>query len=285
MGQSINDGDPGLSQGQDSTGTPPVAPVQEETINPAWNPLLEQLPSSLHGMVTPHLKKWDKNYQEGLQKVHSEYEPWKPFIEHKLDPSALYQSWQAIQNLEADPQGFVKAVIEHYGLQNVLTAVAEQGQQQPQANNVGEETLGEYDFSQTPEYQAMSQELQRTTGMTEQMAQLLLAQYQQQQETEADQQVEADLQAAKQKHGEFNEEYVLQRMYATGETMDAAVANWQALTNQILSQSRNPSAGAPIIMGSGGGTPAVNAGDKLKTPQDRRAFIAQQLANAAANGG
>lgn len=284
MGNSINDGDPAsLSQGQDSTGIP-VAPVQdnEPAINPAWNPLLEQLPSSLHGMVTPHLKQWDQNYQQGLQKVHSEYEPWKEFKDHNLDPNMVYQSWQAMQNLENDPQGFVNAVIQHYGLQQVL---AEQGQQQP-ANNVGEEELGEFSFSQTPEYQQMSEELQRTTGMTEQMAQLLLAQHQQRQEAEADTQLDTDLASAKGKLGDmYDEQYLLQYMSSTGGNIDQAIETYQQHVNEILNKSRNPSAGAPIIMGSGGGTPAVNAQDKFATPKDRRAYIAQYLANAAANGG
>jgi len=274
MGDSINDGD---FQGQDSTVVdPPVAPVQSEpSINPAWNPLLEQLPSSLHGMVTPHLTKWDQGVQQMVQKVHSEYEPWKPFKENNLDPNTLYQSWQAIQNLEADPQGFVQAVIQHYGLQNLLAA--EQGQQ-PAATNEGEQDLVPFDVTQDPEFQ-------RVTGMTEQMAQLLLAQHQQQQEAAADQQVESDLQAAKAKHGDFNEEFVLQRMYATGEDMDTAVAKYKELTNQILTQSRNPSAGAPIVMGSGGGTPSTATPVGNLSDKDRRAMIAQVLANAAANGG
>lgn len=282
MGASINDGD---FQGQDSTvvDQTPVAPVQNEpSINPAWNPLLEVLPSSLHGMVTPHLTEWDKGVQQMVQKVHSEYEPWKPFKENNLDPGQMYQSWQAIQNLEADPQGFVDAVIKHYGLQQVL---AEQGQQQPVANT-GEQDLGEFNFSQTPEYAQMSQELQRVTGMSEQMAQLLLAQHQQQQDAEADTQLDTDLNTAKQKLGNmYDEQYLLQFMGTTGGDINQAIEAYQTHVNNIISQQRNPGAGAPIIMGSGGGTPVTPIPGGNLAPKDRRALIAQTLANAAANGG
>lgn len=271
MGASINDGD---FQGQDSTVVDPVAPVQNEpSINPAWNPLLEQLPSSLHGIVTPHLTEWDKGVQQMVQKVHSEYEPWKQFKDNNLDPNNLYQSWQAIQNLEADPQGFVQAVIQHYGLQ-----LAEQGQQQPAANE-GEEELPPIDITQYPEFQ-------RINGMTEQMAQVLLTQHQEKQDAIADQQLDADLTVAKQKLGNmYDEQYLLQYMGTTNGTIDQAVEAYQAHVNNIISQQRNPSAGAPIIMGSGGGTPVTPIPGGNLAPKDRRALIAQTLANAAANGG
>lgn len=254
----------------------PVAPVTNEpTINPAWNPLLEKLPASLHGMVTPELLAWDKNVQNLVGKVHSEYEPWKAFKDNNLDPNALYQSWQAIQNLEANPQGFVDAVIQHYGLQQML---AEQGQQQPVVNE-GEEELSPYDISQDPEFQRMS-------GMTEQMAQLLLAQHQQKEDAQWDAQVDADLSAAKQKLGNmYDEQYLLQYMASTDGTIDQAMTAYQEHVNNIISQQRNPSAGAPIIMGSGGGTPATATPVGNMSDKDRRAYVAQVLANAQANGG
>lgn len=265
-------------QGQDATGEgqAPVAPVQNEPgINPAWNPLLEKLPSSLHGIVTPHLSDWDKNVQQMVQKVHSEYEPWKQLRDQQLDPQQLGQAWSAIQNLETDPYGFVQAVIQHYGLEQML---AEQGQQQPGANELEEGMPTEFDLSQNPDFQRMS-------GMTEQMAQLLLTQHQQQEDAQADAQVESDLQAAQQKFGNFDEDFVLQRVAMLGEDMDTAVQAYQNMVNGVLAQSRNPSAGAPIIMGSGGGTPSTATPVGSLQPQDRRALIAQTLRNAAANGG
>lgn len=253
----------------------PVAPVTNEpAINPAWNPLLEKLPASLHGMVTPELLAWDKNVQQLVGKVHSEYEPWKPFKENNLDPNEIYQAWQAIQNLEANPQGFVDAVIEYYGLQQAL---AEQGQQ-PQVNDGDDGELAPYDIASDPEFQ-------RVTGLTEQMANLLLAQHQQQKDAQMDQQLNSDLNAAKQKMGNFDEDFVLQRMNATGESVEQAVTAYQTFEQNLIAQSRNPSAGAPIIMGSGGGTPATATPVGNMSDKDRRAYIAQVLQSAQANGG
>lgn len=273
MGEGPADNGGTSNQGVISEGgNTPVAPVEDAT-NPMWSPLLEQLPQSLHGMVTPHLKEWDKNYTQSMQKVHSQYEPWKPFIENQVDPNVAYQSWQAIQNLEANPQGFVEAIIEHYGLQQML---AEQGQQE--AFNEGEEELAPFDIAQDPEFQ-------RVTGITEQMAQLLLTQHQQQQESQFDALVDQDLAAAKDKHGEFDEDYVLQRMAMLEEDADTAVQAYQNMVNNVVAKSRNPGAGAPVIMGSGGGTPSTATSLANLQPKDRRALIAQTLANAANNGG
>lgn len=255
----------------------PVAPVTNEpAINPAWNPLLEKLPASLHGMVTPELLSWDKNVQQLVQKVHSEYEPWKPFKENNLNPQEMYQSWQAIQNLEANPQEFVNAVIQHYGLQQMLAA--EQGQQ-PEVNDGDDGELSPYDISSDPEFQ-------RVTGLTEQMANLLLAQHQQQEDAQWDATVDADLNKAKQQLGNmYDEQYLLQYMASTDGTIDQAMTAYQEHVNNIITQQRNPSAGAPIIMGSGGGTPATAIPVGNMSDKDRRAYVAQVLANAQANGG
>jgi hypothetical protein len=268
MGEGPTDSGQGNVQDQVvNSGSAPV--VNEPSINPAWNPLLEQLPSSLHGMVTPHLSEWDKNVQQMVQKVHSEYAPWKPFQEAKLDPEALYQSYQIQQALEADPQKFIEAVMEHYGIQ------FEQGQQ-PEENGVEEEP-GLFDITQNPEFQ-------RVTGMTEQMAQLLLQKHQAEEDAVMDQQLDSDIAAAKQKHGEFDEDWVLQRVMYFGEDVDTAAQNYQAHVQQIISQHRNPGANAPVIMGSGGGTPSTASPVANLSPQDRRSLIAQRLQAAAAQG-
>lgn len=247
------------------------APVAESTINPAWNPLLEQLPTSLHGMVTPHLKTWDQNYQQGLQKVHSEYESWKPFQEAGLDPDALYQGYQIQQALEADPEKFVQAVMEHYGV-----TFPQQGQQPEE--EIGEEEPGLYDINQDPEFQRYGQ-------MTEKMAELLIAQQQEAADQQSDAALDADLADARKNMGEFDEDYVLQRILYYQEDVPTAVKSYQTHVEGIISQHRNPATSAPVIMGSGGGTPAQNTVVNNMSPQDRRALIAQTLAAAAANGG
>lgn len=246
-------------------------PVAEPTINPAWSPLLEQLPTSLHGMVTPHLKEWDQNYQQGLQKVHSEYESWKPFQEAGLEPDALYQGYQIQQALEADPQKFIEAVMEHYGVQ-----FPQQGQQPEEV--IGEEEPGLYDIAQDPEFQRYGQ-------MTEKMAELLIAQQQEAADAQSDAELDADLADARKNLGEFDEDYVLQRILYYQEDVPTAVQSYKAHVEGIISQHRNPAAQAPVIMGSGGGTPAQNTVVNNMSAQDRRALIAQTLAAAAANGG
>jgi len=263
----------GNNQASDNSTETPVAPVTQEqpTINPAWNPLLEVLPASLHGMVTPHLTKWDQGVQQMVQKVHSEYAPWKAFQDAQLDPEALYQSYQIQQALEADPQKFIEAVMQHYGME------FEQGQQDQLEENDGEEELGLVDFTQDPEFQRQQQ-------MTETMAQYLIAQQQAQDDAAEDKQLDADLKAAKEKHGDFDEDWVLQRVMYFNEDPDTAVQKYHQHVQQIITNHRNPSAGAPVIMGSGGGTPVTPTVTSNMSGKDRRALMVQMLANAHANG-
>lgn len=250
------------------------APVADSdngpSINPAWSPLLEQLPESLHNIAIPHLQKWDSGVQEMVGKVHSQYEPYKPFLEQNLDPASLYQGYQIQQALEADPAKFIEAVMDFYKI-----APVEQGQQPEES---GEEEPAYYDVNNDPEFQ-------RIKGMSESMAQLILAQQQQQQESTEDSQLDADLDAARQELGEFDEDYVLQRMIYFEEDPRTAVQSYHQFVQDTITQSRNPSASAPVIMGSGGGTPVQPTAVNNMQPQDRRALIAQMLATANAQGG
>lgn len=251
-----------------------VEPAQPEgiNINPAWNDLLNQVPENLRGNLTPHLKQWDDNYQAGLQKVHSQYEPYKPFIDQGVDPEALNNALLIMQNLEQDPQKFAELLIGHYGLQ-----IGEQGQQ-PQQDDPELTEDPVFDITQHPDFQRYSQ-------MTETMAQALIAQNEQAQAMQAEQELDAEFEQAKQKHGEFDEDYVAQVMYIKGVDIDTAVAEWQSFAQRTAQNYRPPGASAPVLMGGGGGLPSQATQVKGLTPQQRRALIAQTLTNLEASGG
>ena len=45
---------------------------QEPKLNPAWNDLLSVVPDqNLQKLMIPKLQEWDKNFTQGIQKVHS----------------------------------------------------------------------------------------------------------------------------------------------------------------------------------------------------------------------
>jgi hypothetical protein len=244
--------------------------IPEVKGNPAWDELLSQVPAGLHGVLTPHLQKWDTNYQQGLQKVHSQYEPYKPFIDEGIDPTSLNNALLVMQNLEADPEKFARALVEHYGLN-----LAEQGQEE--AEQEQSEELP-YDISMHPEFQKVQQ-------MTELLAQQTLTQHEAAQEAQAEAELDQSVAAAKEQYGEFDEEYVYQKMYSTGCDLETAVQAFMDMRNQWVQNYQPPGANAPRLMGSGGGLPSQATPARNLTGAQRRALMVQTLQNLKASGG
>lgn len=252
---------------------------EEVKINPAWNNLLSRVPEGLHGQILPELKQWDQNYQQGLQKVHSQYAGYKPFLDQQIDPNALNEGYLIRQALENDPMAVVQAMIQHYQLQ----LPTEQGQGNPD-ETVEDEGLP-YDLSQDPEFNRYRQ-------MTETMANALITQHQQAQEAQEDADLDQLMSAAANKFGQnWNEEWILQHLMYSGvdtvtpEILDQAQEAYTQHVQNIVQNYRSPSQSAPVLMGGGGGVPSQQTPVGNMSGKDRRALIVQTLQNLNANSG
>lgn len=253
------------SQGQEEvTGEAPVAP-EGTGMNPAWNPLLETLPSSLHSLVTPHLSKWDQNFQSKVQEVHSQYEPYKPYLEQNISPDNINYALNIMRAIEERPEDMLKALQAYIGADS-----DEQGQVDPQQDNNGPD--------QSPEWMNHP-EFKKTQEMVNTMAQLLVQQRQSQQQAAVDSELDQDLNAAKQTHGEYDEEWVLTKLYNNPDmTVDDAVKAYKQFENQILTRNRQP---GPPVMGAGGSVPTQGFNPKNLDDKGRRSVVAQMLQQAA----
>jgi len=106
---------------------------QSETINPAWNELLGILPDPFKPLVTPHLRKWDKNFTE----VQTKYKPFDTFLEQGVNPEDLTNAYQVFRVLNDNPRAIYDRMVEtfgaEWGLTNPSTPVpnAVQGQNSP----------------------------------------------------------------------------------------------------------------------------------------------------------
>jgi hypothetical protein len=270
----MNGGEPNPQGVSSQPQLPGTEQTQQEKMNPAWESMLSKLPQGLHGLVTPDLKQWDQNYQQGIQQVHSQYEGYKPFLEQGVNPEALNNALLVQQALEANPEQFIRTVAEYYNLQ-----LGEQGQTDQQEELTGDEEGLPFDITQDPRFQQYQQ-------MTELMAQQMLTQNQQQQDAVMDQQVESEFAAAREKLGDFNENLVIQQMLITGQSVEEAAQTVNEMIQGEVAKHRNPGANAPIIMGSGGGLPSQQTPVSDLSPQDRRSLVAQRLAAAQqATGG
>ncbi|HEY9658391.1 MAG TPA: hypothetical protein V6C65_08060, partial [Allocoleopsis sp.] len=188
-GQGSVEGAQGITEGQpESTGTP--------NINPAWNEVIGVIPPQLHSQIIPHFQKWDQNFQTKINEVHSQYEPWKQFIDNGVEPSDVDYALGLLNALSENPQEVIKALNEWAGTGNPT----EQQGQFNQTQQPGQEN--DDPILSHPKVQEMQKGL-------ETLAQIILSQREQEQQSAADQELENDLKALKDAHGEFDEEIVL----------------------------------------------------------------------------
>ena len=258
------------SQGQEVSSEEPVG-SQEETpgtgMNPAWNDLLGSLPSSLHSQITPHLSKWDQGVQQKIQQVHSQYEPYKFLLENKVQPQQINYAMGVLRAIEERPQEVLQALQAYVGIDD---SQEEQGQfDQPN------------DAEELPEWR-QDPEFQRLNGLVETMAQLLVQQRQNEVQTQADVELENEINSAKEQFGDFDEEWVLTKLYNNPNMeLGDAVKAYKDFEKGILARSRKP---GPPVMGSGGSV--ANVGNvKLTDDKDRRNLIANMLQQQAQQRG
>lgn len=258
-----------VSQGQEQEVVDNSQGQQQDTgtgINPAWNELLSELPSSLHSVAIPHLQKWDKNYQEGIGKVHSQYESYKPFVEQGIDPAQLQYGLQVLDAIQNRPQEVYAAMQQYFGEQ--------QGEEEEESFEEQGQQSEPVDITQHPQFQQLAE-------MVQVMAQSMVQQQSLSQEQQEDEELEQEFAQAREQFGDYDEEYVMAKILAAAERgQDLSVADavqmYKQLEQGILTNANRP--GPPKLL-SGGGASAnsapspANLGDK-----DRKALVASMLA-------
>ena len=237
-------------------------------LNPAWNDLMGIIPSQLHSQVTPHLSQWDKNYQDGIQKVHSQYEPYKEYLDNEIGPDSINYALQIAQALEERPDEFFRALGEHQGF-DFKPYDEQQGQNDNQQQEQGETPP---EFLQHPEFVRLKE-------MAELMAQTLVQQNEQSQDSQEDQALTADLDAAHEEHGDFDEEWVLTKVFnslSNGKnmTIDEAVRAFADFKTGILQEARKP---GPQVLKGGGQAPNSQVDPKSLDGKGRRDLMVQML--------
>lgn len=245
-------------------------PVEAETNgHPAWNEILDILPEGFHGPIKERLSKWDSNVQNLVQKVHSEYEPYKPFKEQGVEPQVLDAAYRLFQMANSDPRALYDQLGEYFGF------ATEQGQQEQQQNNeefnLGEEE-SQVNLEQHPAYQQLAQQQQM---LQEYLAQQHAVQEQQKADAWLDQQINALPETIRNDKNAMN--YILNvtqvEAARTGDfdkAFAAGVEAFNALTNNLRSMPRAGDS-APQIMPAGGGLPASKNPAEMSDAERRQA--------------
>lgn len=248
--------------GVESGGAPAPAGQEQQGggDNPAWNDLLGVLPTQLHPIVKPHLQKWDQGVQQRFQQVHSQFEPWQQLADQGLSPDDVMQALGILQTINDDPQRVYEALAEHLGVN---------GEQGGAGEEEEEPAYGE--SYQDPRFDELQSGFQN-------MAQIMLAQHQEQVDAEEDQALDSHLNELKEKFGEYDERYVL-AMMDTGMSGEDAVQSYQQLLSQSAGQINRPP--APTILSPGGGSPSQAVNPSELTDKGRRDLVAQMLQAAS----
>lgn len=257
-------------QGQETeTGTeqPPVengfiAPPEQSTgtaqptENPdsLANPFLNNIPELDRQVVAKYIKDWDAGVTRKFQEIHSQYEPYKQL---GASPEDLQAAFNIYQQLNQDPKAFYQALADALG-----DELEEQGQQEtpPQQVNPAFQGL-------PPEFQA---EYQQTRKAVEALAQYILDQQDSQKQQAEDAELDNYIKTLRDKHGDFDEEYVLTKMYTAGMDGEQAIAAWkQSVQDYINKAGGVQNSGQPVFKPLHGGGSVPNEESKKITDLSR----------------
>lgn len=249
-----------IETGQENNGGTNEPPNQGG--NPAWDDLLGVVPKEFHTQLLPHLQKWDTGVQQRFQQVHSQYEPYKEFLDGKIDPEDLRQGLGVIQAIKDDPRSVYMALAQNFDF-NETVQDEEQGKT---------EVTTEEENNLPPH---IAKELQELRGYVETLGQYLVKQREDATEQEEYDNLEREFSALRKEHGEFDERFVLALMQ-NGATAQDAVKEWGTLVDGIRSQNNRPK--IPSIMRPGSSVPESGGIDPRRlNPGQTKDLVADML--------
>lgn len=220
--------------------------------NPAWQPLLQQLPDAYHHLVTPHLKQWDQNFQTELQKVQSQYEPFAAFKDQ--NPEDIQRAIGLYELANSNPEYLFNQMKEYYGFGG------DQGQQvDQQQTQVSDD---DFDINGGIENDPKFKEVQ---GAVNSMAEMFIKQHEQEQMRQAEQQLQVEIDSIKANNPGMTEddEVMIYRIAAANNmSLTDAAAELTRYTEAAVAARQAPA--APSVMSANGAVPDASTVDPRK---------------------
>lgn len=247
-----------------------------ESLNPAWSPMLEKLPSSLHPLVTPHLREWDSNFQRKVQEVQSGFEPYKQVI-GDTDTETLQQAINFYRMAETDPKRIWETMAQYYGFGN---DTPDQGQQAQQGTeNFDIDGATQDDLLNHPKVQELLQNQQA-------LASVVMNQVTQQQQAQAEAALDAEISALKESHGYESEDdliMVLNIANARNVSLKEAGDILKGYTESQVNAAATRRVAAPSVMSAGGTVPADNTVNPKNLDNKGTRSLVEDILRANAN--
>lgn len=238
---------------------------QQETVDWGSNDFLKNVPETDREAVGRYLKMIDAGISRRFQELHDQYRPYTQLG----NVEEIQQAQEIYRILNEDPQQLYQAL---------AAALEEEDGNDPQG-------LGAPNDPNNP-FQGLPPEFvnqfQRQQQALEAVAQWVLDQQQETQNSQADRELDQTLGQLKAEFGEFDEEYVLAKAYANGGDLAAAVKEYQGLLQKSMNGQRQLQQ-VPPVLGGGGTVPQENSQtvknlDRNQTKQLVTAILAQQTA-------
>ena len=261
--------------GNGGDNTPDISGGGDNGFNPAWNPIMEKLPSEFHNMIAPTLKEWDSNFQ----KVQTAYSPYKQFAEAEIAPEHINASLQLAQVLQTNPRLVYDKMVEAYGDEWGLN-------QQVQGPEIDDESddafIGENDFN--PESHPMFQQMQQQMGA---IAQFQQAQIEQQERQRIDAEINRDFEAISTQYGELSQQDI--QMIAAVSlqneiSLPKAAEQVMAYRGAQAQQKQNPANTLPNVVPPGGGMPSQAIDPTKMNGAQTRNMVAQMMQQMMGQG-
>lgn len=274
--------DPGTVQGDPNNAPGP---------NPAWNDVLNGIPAEYHQMLTENFTKWDQAAQQRIETANAQvkqYEPYKAFVENQIPPDELENGLRLMYEVQTNPQDVWNALGKAYNLtpgelQQVQQQAANQGITDPNqlipGSQVGQGNAGGIPQQQQQQAAYQDPRVDELRKGIELVSQIVLQDQQAKQAAAADLALDNELKTLADKHGEFDQGYVLALMN-NGMEGDDAVKAFQNLRTGILQGGQSF---APQVIGSssgGTGYPS-QAIDPTKLDDKGTRSLVQQMLDAA----
>jgi hypothetical protein len=241
--------------------------------HPAWQEILDQIPDELHHLVTPTLEKWDKGVQEKIQSLHSQFDPYKDVVSD-YDPEAVATAIAIAEQIQANPQEVITRIADAYGISIAEATQAVTGGQGAVDNEV------DLDDEDLPP--ALKAQMEATQAQLAEIQAFQEAERQAQEDAELEAMLTEYLDGLRQKHGDFDEDYVVALM-GNGVDGEEAVTRYKSIAAPQAPQNPvlNP---APAVLGSGGSVPSGGIDVTKLGKAETEDLIIQALRNANQEG-
>lgn len=238
------------------------------------NPFLQNVPEADRPLLEPYVKQWDAGVTRKLQEVHSQYEPYKPFMEAEITQEDLASAWNLYRLLEENPNYLYQLLDD----ERKKGTWGEQGPGQPGAEEV---PAGDDPFQGL--HPKVAEMLQQQQAALEAVGTWVLEQQGQTQAQQQDKELDDYLTLLRTEFGDFDEKYVIAQM-GIGVDPVEAVQQWNQILRDAITRrdqaGQGPGASAPPVLHGGGGFPGGDTDPVSASSKDVRAFTERLLQQA-----